>query len=720
MNNINVFDDSWHKISDLRVCLLNSISIQKQILRGKEIYVLKEPYNNKYFKVSKEAYNFISRLSLEKTVQEVMEDLLQSKPDESPSQNEIVDILSSLHSENMLYFKNLAENDFIFERNKDNKLKQNKNKIYSFLYFKIPLINPNKLLDNVSWLIKIVFSKYGFIVWLLICLLGLKSAIDNIGPIFDQAQGMLSPKNLILLYFSLAIMKLFHELAHSSVIKKYGGSVNTLGIMFLILTPLPYMDATHSWFFKNKYHRIFVSFAGMMSDLLFAAVATIVWANTGDGIVHSIAFNIMIIGSVSSLLFNGNPLLRFDAYYMLADYLEIPNLAQKSKEYFLYFTEKILFKVENQASPSHSEQESFLLFGYALVSYLYRIIITLGIIIYVADQVLLVGILMAIISAVMWIFIPLKKFIMYLFNSTKLYKTRNRALMISATISFMLIYFIFFIPISNSIKANGIIESTESVKIYAKTEGIVEKIFFKNGDYVKQGDTIAILKNVDLEFDIRSLEISLEEVDIARQKLLYQAKADIKALNEKKDVFLEKLKYLEEKQKLLTIKAETSGVFVSNSFDNLLHSFVKRQSLLGTIVRGNRLSFFAVVTQEQAYELFEKKEIVNAGVKFFGQSQKALELENINLIPYARDELPSAALGWFGGGEISVSNEDNDGKKTTELFFEISGVFKENEEYLSILKEGRTGVLKIELQKSPLSEQLFMKLNQLLQKRYKI
>ena len=720
MNNLNLFSDSWYKISTLKVCLLNSVSIQKQIVRDKEIYVLKEPYNNKYFKVSKEAYGFISKLSLDKTIQEIVDEMISQKIDEAPSQGEIIELLASLHSENLLFVNNLPDNDFIFERNKEKKIKEKKNKLYSFLFFKIPLFNPNKFLNKFSKLINFIFSKYGLIFWFIICFFGLKSAIDNIEIIFNQAQGMLAPSNIFLLYFSLALIKLFHELSHASMIKKFGGSVNTLGIMFLILTPLPYMDATHSWFFRNKYQRVLVSFAGMISDLFFAAIATIIWANSGDGLIHSISFNIMIIGSVSSLLFNGNPLLRYDAYYMLADYLEIPNLFQKSKDYFFYIVEKYFFKIEELQNPSSSNLESFWLLSYAISSYVYRIIIAIGVIIYVSDQFFIIGIIMAIISAIVWLFVPFKKFISYLFNSQKLYKTRNRALLLSFLVLNSVLYIILFVPITNNLKASGVVESKDSINVYAQTEGVVLDILFKNGDYVQAGDTIVILENMDLEYDIKSLDISMEQIEITKQKFLSESSVDLKALNERKEVLLQKLNYLKQKQELLNIKAETSGIFVSKSNDNLLHTFVKRQSKIGTIVQGNDLDFFAVVSQEEAYLLFEKNEILNASVKFFGQSEKEFKLENIKLIPYARDELPSAALGWFGGGDISVSAENNNGKKTTEFFFEIKGSFKLDENNKSFVKEGRTGVLKIVLNKISLSELIYIKINQILQKRYKI
>ena len=718
--NKNVFSDSWHKISNLKICLLNSANIQRQKYRDEVVYVIKEPYNNKYFKLSKEAYEFVSRLNIKHTVQETIDKMLEDKINDIPTQDEIIELVSSLHNENLLYFKNLAENDFIFERNKEKKLKEHKTKLYSFLFFKIPLVNPNNFLNSAKFLIDLLFSKKGLVLWIIVCILGLKSLIDNIDLAFNQGQGLLSPSNLFYLYIALAFMKVFHELSHSAMIKKFGGSVNTLGIMFLVLTPLPYMDATHSWFFKNKYQRMLVSFAGMMSDILFAALAAIVWSNTGDGAINSIAFNIMVIGSVSSILFNGNPLLRFDAYYILADYLEIPNLFQKSKEYFFYIIEKYIFKIENLIKPSNSSRESFSLLTYAIVSYLYRIVIAIGIIIYVADQLLVVGVLMAILTLFIWVINPLKNFVKYLMKSPKLYKTRKRAILISSTTFLVILYLIFFIPISNSIKAPGVIKAKDSINIYASTEGVVTKILVQSGESVKKGQVLVILENKDLEFDIESIKHSLNQIKIVRQKSLSKSSIDMKSLNEKEFVLSQKLNFLEKKKELLTIKAPRNGIFVSNNLENLINRYLKKQSNIGKLIQGDDLSFYAVISQEETYGLFEKKEIKDIKVKFYGHSDIEFDLDNVKIIPYAKNELPSAALGWLGGGDISVLSEDNDGKKTTELFFEITGVLNSEEKHRYILKEGRTGVIKIDLRKASLVEQIQTKITQLLQKRYKI
>ena len=715
----NVFSDSWYRISKLKVSLLHSVAIQKQYYRDNLWYVVEEPYTNKYFKITPQAYKFLSHLGVDKTVEEAWEEVLEDDIEDAPTQNDIIDLLSSLHSNNLLYFETNPNNEFILERNNEKKLQETKNKLFSFLYFKIALYNPNKLLDKSLWPIKNIFTPFGFLVWLVVLYFGVESSVENYSHIYDQAQGMLAPSNLFLLYISLSMLKLLHEISHSMMIKKYGGSVNTIGIMFLILTPLPYMDATHSWFFANKYHRMLVGFAGIMSDLFFAAIAAIIWANSGDGLVHSISFNIMLIGSISSLLFNGNPLLKFDAYFILSDWLEIPNFFNKSKEQVFYLVEKYIFRIEHTSSAAHSLSEAFWLVFYAVASYIYRFLVALGIIIYVADEFFIIGVIMAILTILMWIVLPIKNFLVYLFSSQKLYKTRYIAIVISSIFIGLILYLVAFIRFPYFIKAPGIIESQESIRVYAQTEGNLEKILFKNGDIVQEGDEIAIISNYELTLDIKDVALALNQVAIIRQKFIAD-KSDLKSLNEKEQVLRNKLAFLKNKEKNLRIIAKTSGIFVSNDFSFLEGAWIKRQTQIGTITKKSNLRFSAVVSQEQAFLLFEIKKIQNAQVKLYGKSEQKLNLVNIKVNPYSKNELPSAALGWFGGGEISVSNDENSGKKTTEGFFEVSGDIVRDEKNQHILKDGRSGILRIELKPEPLGVQVYKSIQQILQKRYKL
>src|SRR6185436_12555238 len=193
--------------------------------------------------------------------------------------------------------------------------------------------------------------------WLAVVGTALKVAFDNWDALRSQSQGVLAPGNLPLLYVGLVLIKALHEFGHAYFTRKFGGEVHVMGILLMIFTPVPYMDASASWAFRSKYQRLLVGGAGMIVEVFFAAIAMFVWANTGQGTVHSLAYNIMFVASVSTVLFNANPLLRFDGYYMFSDLLEIPNLSQRAMQHLRHIGERWLFGLKKSETPARTSWE---------------------------------------------------------------------------------------------------------------------------------------------------------------------------------------------------------------------------------------------------------------------------------------------------------------------------------------------------------------------------
>ncbi|RZB34840.1 MAG: putative peptide zinc metalloprotease protein [Desulfobacteraceae bacterium Eth-SRB1] len=716
----NLFSESWYKVAYIRAGLLNTVDVQKQYYRGDLWYVLQDSFNSNYFRINPATYFFVARMTPYKTVQDVWEECLEIHKDKAPSQDDIIGLLSQLHANNLLYLKNPPNNEFVFERHREKKQKELKSKIFSIIAIKIPLWNPNRWLTGILPFIKVIFNVKGLCLWSIVVLFGAKAVIENFGEVYDQTQSILSPSNLIFVYLALALLKCFHELGHAMTNKRFGGSVPTLGVMFLVFTPLPYMDATTSWFFQDRWKRVLVGSAGMMADLFFAAIAAMVWAHTGDGLLHSLAFNIMIVGSVSSVLFNGNPLIRFDAYYIASDVLEIPNLYQRARQQWMYWAEKYLFHVEYAVSPSEKPEEAAWLALYGVCSLIYRIFLTIVIVLFVADKLFVLGFIIAIISIFAGILIPLKKLIVYLATSPELSKTRKRAVIISAVIAVTLCGFIGLYPVSYTIRAPGIVESGEYSKIYATTEGKLENIYFESGDFVQRGDVIARLSNYELTLQIKVVDEGLFQTRILKQKAILNAVADVKPLLEREKVLNEELKVLEQRKKDLTVSAQSSGVFVSPDIELLKGRWLRRQTQIGSLITDHDFRFYAIVSQKQAFDLFRERQFKNE-IKLYGNANKNLKIDEIVVIPYQREELPSAALGWFGGGDISVSSSEKTGKKVTEPFFEINGriVASDSPTFLTLL-HGRSGVLRLTLPPEPLSVQGYRLVKQTIQKRYKI
>ena len=130
----------------------------------------------------------------------------------------------------------------------------------------------------------------------------------------------------------LIVTKSIHELGHGLMCKHFGGECHEIGFMLLVMTPAMYCNTSDSWLLPNKWHRIAIGGAGMYVEIVMAAICTFIWWHTQPGVIHYMALNVIFLCSITTLLFNANPLLRYDGYYMLSDYLEIPNMGQNPKQ----------------------------------------------------------------------------------------------------------------------------------------------------------------------------------------------------------------------------------------------------------------------------------------------------------------------------------------------------------------------------------------------------
>ncbi len=715
----NIFSESWHLVADLKVSLLYSVEAYKQFYRGEVWYVLNDRYSNKFYRVTPKTYKFLMKLTLDENVEKIWEKSLIISPEDTPNQNDVVKVLMQLHSNNLLFSKNRVDIDSIFSRFSEKKQKEIVGKLVSFLFVKIPIWNPQRWLESNKTLIHAIFSKKFFFIWLLFIFVGLKEVIDNSSSFVNQTQGMLSLNNMIFLYIALVFLKVFHEMGHAMMTKRFGGSVTTMGVSIIIFTPLPYVDASSSWAFQNKYHRVLVGSAGMLVELFIASIAAMVWANTGDGVVHSIAFNMMIIGSITSLFFNGNPLLKFDAYYMLSDWLEIPNLYQRSHQQIYYFVEKYAFSLKNLYQVGRTQKEAFLLVVYAILSFLYKLLASIAIGIYVADQFFLLGVIVILLSLFMWIVKPTWTFLKYLITNQKLRAYRLKVTFISTMFILFWVIALFYIPFFNSVRADGVVEAKIVENIFSPTEAYIEKVLVDDNRYVKKGDVLFILRNETLDFDLQSVNSEILEAKALILQATQENIANLKPLFDRLDSLNEKLSVLKEKKENLKIVSNSEGYWVSNKIETIRYSLIKQRQLLGKIISPSQYQFIGVITQDKASDVFLlDKQNIQTQIKLHGLASMDMSVSNINIIPYEQNKLPSAVLGFAGGGDIAIDRNDSSGLTTSEAFFEIKADI--SQEHNNYLYHDRSGVMRIELQSKPIGIQVMDFIEKLLQKRYKI
>ncbi|MDX2495718.1 MAG: hypothetical protein QNK27_12215 [Desulfuromusa sp.] len=711
------FSESWHRVADLRVTLRSTVTVRKQLFRGKHWYVLQDPFNNHFFRLEKSAYAFVAHLNSAQSIAEIWQKNLQQNPETAPGQDEVIRLLAQLYHANLLFCELPIDSQKLFERYRKRQQKEQRGKLSSLMFFRIPLFDPDAWLNRHPALVQLLTSRAAFGAWLIVLLLAGKTVIEQLPQLLSETESLLSINNLLLLYCGLALVKILHEIGHTLVCKRFGGEVHTIGIMLIVFAPLPYMDATSSWSLRKRRERILVASAGMIFEFFAAACAALVWASTGPGVIHSLALNMLIVASVSTLVFNANPLLRYDGYYILSDLLDIPNLQPRSLEQLKYLARRYLFGLRQASSPTDNRKEFWWLSIYGIFSGAYRLIVYTGIILLVADRFLLLGLLMAVFCLLIWGIMPLGRFIGYLISSPELARVRSRAVFGSLILSLIVVFLLGIIPVPNRFRAPGIIEAQNHLLVTSQTAGQLSQILQPNGSQVVSGQPLLQLVNPELDIEIKLTHAQRDEIlYLQQQSAAFQADATRITLKRRLHALDSRLAELQRRHQALLVTAEAAGTWFAPNLEQHIDSWLERGKKLGDIVSTDGFKFVAVVGQEDAASLFSDQTSEQVTVRLSGLENSELQIVDYQVIPFEQVKLPSATLGWKGGGTIPVKGQDDQGLETIEPFFRISADLKQLENHT--LRHGHSGQIRFSLAAQPLFTQAYRKLRQFIQKRY--
>ncbi|MEZ5303830.1 MAG: hypothetical protein R3F11_24780 [Verrucomicrobiales bacterium] len=669
-----MFSESWHHVARERIALRASVQIRRQSFRGERWYVLHDPFSNRFFRLTPGAYRFVCRLGPDRTVEDVWRESLERDPDAAPSQGEVIQLLSQLYQSSLIQSEISPDSARLFERQRKQRAKEIRGRLASILFIRIPLWDPEAFLKKAYPFVRFAFGKAMLLIWLLVVGYGMKIAADNWEAAWDRRQELLAPGNLPLLLATFVVIKLIHEFGHAFACKHYGGEVHTMGVMLLVFSPVPYVDATAAWAFRERYKRVFVGAAGMVVEIFFAAIAAVVWANTGEGTVHAIAYNAMVIASVTTILFNINPLLRFDGYYILSDLTETPNLQMRSGKQLAFLAEKYLFAVPQAESPARSRSEAWFLAIFGVTSWIYRLFIFSAIILFIADRFFGLGFIAAVIAFFGLFILPLGKYANYLATSPRLNRTRPRAVAITAAAAAALAVLLGVVPFPNHFRAPGVLRAIDRQQIAAGASGRVTAIAAGSASQVRRGDLLIQMESPEIEFSLRSADAQMEQVGALESLALVTAPASIKPVAERKKAVAEQIKKLRADRAALAARAEMDGIWVSPRQAEYRGVWVDKGSPLGEVVDPSKFEFAAVVDQDDAGFFFSGDGggaplVRGAEIRLPGEAGRTLPVAAFRIVPAQQEALPSAALGWMGGGPIEVAATDSSGVRAAEPFF---------------------------------------------------
>jgi putative peptide zinc metalloprotease protein len=663
----SLFSTRWYRVAGVHPSLRAHVRVSRHVYRGQTWYLLQDAASGRHHRVDETAFHFIGRMDGSRAVDEIWHSMFNSLGERSPTQDDTIEMLCQLNENGLLQCEITPDVAELFRRGRQ-RTRKRRMAMLNPLAFRVPLMDPDGLLNRLAPLARCIFHPLTALLWGAIVLSAILSAAANWEPIRAfAAVHMMTPRYLMLMWICYPFIKALHELGHGMAVKAWGGEVREAGVSLLLLVPAPFVDASAASAFPEKYRRMAVGAAGIMVELFLAAIAFFVWTRVADGTVRDIAFVIMAVGGVSTVLFNGNPLLRFDGYYIFSDLLDIPNLGPRSNGYISYLAQRYLLGVPNATSPVTGRGEAPILFFYAVLSFAYRWLVTGFIVMWAGGISFWLGMLIAAGAVYSMLMQPLMRIVTFLRQAPQLQRNRSRGMAIAGGVGIAVLVLVCFVPFPFISHAQGVVWLPEQARVRAATEGFVTEVLARDGQEVEVGDPIVVLSDPDLLAEREGVLATIQGLDVQYTREIGINAARAKSIAEEAAAKRAELATLDQRVASLHVSSGERGTLVMPRAQDLPGTFVAKGTILAHVLRPEQIRIKVAVWQEDSGLIRGGAKEVE--VKLADMPNQVLIGRLSGEVPAATVYLPTAALGDRAGGPIVTDPSDKEGTKTLEPMF---------------------------------------------------
>lgn len=506
---------------------------------GSPRWTLFDPVRNRYFRLGAMAFELLSRWregSAETLVARV-----RAETPQTPEAADVEALERFLTDQELVQSTAPAAAAALGQRARRQRSRRLQRLVHGYLFFRLPLVRPDRFLARTQGLVAPLYSRTAALAVVAAGLLGLFLASRQWDTFVATFLHLFSLEGLLYYGITLAGVKAVHELGHAYTAKRYGCRVPTMGVAFLVLFPVLYTDTTDAWRIRDRRRRLAIDAAGITTEIALAAVATLLWSLLPDGPARTAAFLVATTSWVLSLTLNASPFMRFDGYYLLADWLGMDNLQERSFALGRWRLRRLLLGLEEAPPESFPPRRRRLLVAYAWATWVYRLVLFLGIALLVYHLAFkLLGILLAAIEVVWLILRPI-------YRELRTWWQRRRQLRLNRNLALSLLLLglglaALLVPWNSRVGVPAVHQAARSVTLYPPTPARVAVAGARPGDRVEAGSVLFRLASPELEQRLRLVEIrsalleqrlrrsaanreDLERVRVLRQELATQVSA---------------------------------------------------------------------------------------------------------------------------------------------------------------------------------------------------
>ncbi|MFW6331802.1 MAG: site-2 protease family protein [Thermodesulfobacteriota bacterium] len=639
----------------------------------KESYILEDPVRGSHFELGEAEARFFLCLVTETDLKASVQKLLRTTSFR-PSVEEILAFLKMLQKEKLAVLPPETALSFA-EFREEKKPSIFKKVITGYLFIKIPLLRPDGVLNALYPWLKFLWSRFFLFLYAVMGVTGLIFALEQIELYMHTASHLFTPKGALMFMVCLSVLKTLHEFGHGLAAKHYGLYVRRMGLAFMVFMPILYTDVTEAWKLPSQRGRLAIGAAGILVEICIAAVSLFLWSVLTDGIFRSLMFFMSGTSLISTVLVNLNPLMRFDGYYILMDYLRISNLRTRSVEMFKYYRRKLMVDWQGPKPEEHPWENGLVIFG--LFTTLYRFFIFFSITLAIYHMVFkALGVLLVTMQILLMLVLPATMETFFLLKNRDKWGGWKRVTATGFAVAVLMALLLF--PFPNVDKLPGLFLYEKVARLEAPGKGRIVSELPKEGTVVQRGDLVLRIQSDSMEqsleeqaYDLAKVEESLKTIAGGGKQGGYR-----KWLLAERQRLMAAIEKTRQTLSQLEIRAPVSGRILDVNKHLSKGAYVRKKGYLLALGDFRQTEVRAYADESRYKDL--KETTVSRGRIIFKDLETATSTGRfLEILDFPVTEFPNNALFDFAGGDIpSLSSGDKQiraKKAFYPLIFQISG-----------------------------------------------